>query len=194
MAETGLALADILRHSDPKRALEVFDHILRHLAEIPNNASFRRYEVNALARSSDPLRRVGRAAEGRRRLDSAFERLNQLKLYPAEKIRLGSEPEDALRALADYEAGIGNVPRAVEICDKLLDQIQAAKPNPETSLLDAVHLSNIYRQTAALHRRNGEADLASTLDARLLELWRHWDSKLPDNASVRRQLQAARLP
>jgi len=84
------------------------------------------------------LRRLGRVVEARQRLDAAFERLTQLKLYPSPQVKLGSEAEETLRALADYEAGNGNVPRAIEIYQKLLDQIQATKPTPETSLADAL--------------------------------------------------------
>jgi hypothetical protein len=62
-----------------------------------------------------------------------------------------------------------------------------------TSLEDAVELSNIYRQTAALYRRGHRPGPASALDARRLELWRHWDAKLPHHAFVRRELEAAGL-
>jgi len=33
LAMAGIAMGDILRHSDPRRALEIYDHTLRHLAE-----------------------------------------------------------------------------------------------------------------------------------------------------------------
>jgi hypothetical protein len=32
------------------------------------------------------------------------------------------------------------------------------------------------------------------LEARRLELWRHWDAKRPNNNFVRRQLEAANRP
>jgi serine/threonine protein kinase len=195
LASAGVNLADALRHSDDRRALDVYDHTLRHLAEVKNNSSFRRFEVSALVGSSYPLRRLGRSAEARQRLNAAMDRLRQLKLYPAEKIKLGSEAEDTLRALADYEAGNGNVSGAIEGYQRLLDRIQSTKPNPEANLFEAVRLSSLYQAEAALHRDlAGQANLASTLEARRLELWRHWDSKLPNNAFVRRQLEAARLP
>ncbi len=194
LAASGLALADILRRSDPKRALAVYDHVLRHLAEIQNNVSFLRYEVNVLARSADPLSRLGRPDDGRRRLDRAFALLTQLKQYPAEKIKPGSETDDALRTLADFEAGNGNLKGAVEICDKLLTRLQTAEPDAETSLETAVHLSNLYQQTAVLHRRSAESGLASALDTKRRTLWQRWDARLPNNAFVRRQLAAARRP
>jgi len=172
----------------------MYDHTLRHMAEIRANSSFRRYEVSALAGSSYALRRLGRHAEARQRLDAAFERLAQIKLYPAEKITVGLEADQALRALADYEAGNGNLGHAIEIYQKLLDGIQAAKPNPETDLTEAVRLSSIYRAAAVLHRRAGEADLAVSLDSRRRDLWQHWDRRLAQNVFVRRQLEAASLP
>jgi tetratricopeptide (TPR) repeat protein len=184
----GITMAGILRHSDARRALDIYDHTLLHLAEVKNNLSFRRFEVSAIAGSSYALRRLGRVVEARQRLDAAFERLSQLKLYPSPQVRLVSPAKEALCALADYEAENGSLPRAIEIYQKLLEQIQATKPKPETSLSDALGLSNIYRAEAVLHRRAGHADLASTLETRSRDLWQQWDRKLPHNAFVRRQL------
>ena len=191
LADAGVNLANALRQSDARRALGVYDHTLLHLAEVKNNSSFRRFEVSALVGSSYALRRLGRVVEARQRLDAAFERLTQLKLYPSPKVELGSEAEETLRALADYEAGNGAFPRAIQIYQKLLDQIQAAKPAPETRLADALGLSNIYRAEALLQRRVGHPDLASALEARSRDLWQQWDRKLPNNAFVRRQIEAA---
>ena len=194
LADAGVNLADALGHSDVRRALDVYDHTLRHLAEVKNNSSFRRFEVSALAGSSYALRRLGRPAEARQRLDGAFDRLRQLGLYPATKIKLGSEAEDTLRALAEYEAGNGNVQGAIGIYEKLLEQIRAAKPAPEVNLLEAVRIGNLYRAEAALQRRARRAELASALEAQYLQLWRRWDSKLPNNGFVRGQLEVTSLP
>jgi tRNA A-37 threonylcarbamoyl transferase component Bud32/tetratricopeptide (TPR) repeat protein len=191
LAMAGLGMAEILRHSDARRALEIYDHVLHHLAEIRDNSAFRRYGVSALAGSIYPLRRLGRTAEARQRLDAAFERLRQLKVYPAEKIKPGSEPDEALCALADYEAGNGNIPKAIGIYEELLEKIQAAKLNPETNLLDAVDMSRVYSALVDLHRRARQPDAAAVLEARRLELWRHWDARLPHNNFVRRKLDAA---
>jgi len=184
----GIALAGILRRLDPSHALAVYDHVLRHLAEIKSNSRFRRYEVQALAGSSDPLQRLGRSEDAHRRLDAAFSRLSDAKLYPAEKVDLGSEADDAVRALADYEAGNGNLARAIEIDQKLLGQILAAAPKPESSLIDAADLSRLYASLAAFARRAGNADSAVSLETRRAELWRLWARKLPDNPFVLRQL------
>jgi tetratricopeptide (TPR) repeat protein len=188
IANAGISVGGILRKSDPAHALAVYDHTFRHVAEIQNNSSFRRFEVSVLAGSSYALRKLGRPAEARRRLDAAFERLRQLKLYPAENFKLGSEVEDSLRALADYEAATGNLHRAVEVYQKLLDQVRPAKSSPETSLTDAVRLSTIYRGASAVQRRAGLSDRASILEARDRKLWQLWDRALPNNTFVRRHL------
>ena len=191
LAMAGIAMANIVRHSDPSRALAIYDHTFRHMAEIRDNSSFRRFEVSALAGSTYPLRRLGRAAEARQRLDAAFDRLREVKSYPTEKIKPGSEPEVTLRALADYEADQGNLAEATAIYGKLICQILAFKPAPDTNLADAVELSRVYAEFAALQRRAHRADLASALESRRLELWQHWDARLPHNDFIRRQLEAA---
>jgi tetratricopeptide (TPR) repeat protein len=194
LSMAGIRLGGVLRHSDPQRALAVFDHTLRRLGEIPSNSRFRRDEVKALAGSSYPLRALGRPAEARTRLDSAFARLRELKLYPAEQIQTGAEPEVALRALADYEEGTGNRVRAIEIYANLLDGVLAGNPRLETSLTDALHVANIWAAKAALHRRSGQPDLARALETRRRDLWLTWDRTHPNNAFVRRQLESAGFP
>jgi tetratricopeptide (TPR) repeat protein len=186
LAMAGISLADIMRHTDAHRALEIYDHTLQHLAEIKGNASFRTYEVSVLAGSSYALRRLGHPAEARRRLDGALERLRQLKLYPAEKIEV-EEVHLVLSALADHEAETGQVERAIEIYHDLLDRLQA---EPDAGLNDAVVLSNFWRSLASLHRRAGHADTARALDAKRLDLWRRWNRKLPNNPFVLRQIAA----
>ena len=94
-------------------------------------------------------------------------------------------------ALADQEAATGNPRRALEIYDDLLDRVLAWGPKPDVSLPDAVSLSRIYGVMASLCRGTGLTDRAANLEARRLSLWRYWDAKLPRNAFVARQLEAA---
>jgi serine/threonine protein kinase len=194
LAMAGIPLAGILSRSEAARALEIYDHTLRHLAEAGGDVHLQRFEVNLLAGSTYPLRQVGRSDEARRRLEMAFERLQQLKFYPAEKIYPGSEAQQTIQALADYEAGRGNLPRALSVYQDLLEKIQPAKSGLAPGLNDAVHLSNIYSAAAALYRRAGKADVAGTLEARRRDLWRRWEIELPKNTFVQRQLKAASLP
>ena len=188
----GLGIGSILRDSDPPRSLAVYDHVLRHSAEIGGNQGMRRLEVDALAGSTYPLRRLGRSAEARQRLDRAFKRLTELNLYPAGKVTSGSITYKALRALADLESANGNIPRALEIYQNLLQQTAAAGSDPENFLEDAVDLSNLHQALADLHRRNRRPDLAKASAARRLELWQQWDHKLPGNPFVAIELATVR--
>ncbi len=188
---TGLVLADVLRRLDSGRALSVYDRVMKSLGEIPNNPRARLQEVRALAGSSYPLLRLGRFAEARQRVDSAFDRLRQLNLYPVEKISPGSVAERVLGARADFEAAQGRPAHAIKIYEELLEKVMLSEPAPETSLTDAVQLSRLYAAIAALNRRIGHQERASALAARRLDLWRRWDARLPNNAFVRRQIEAA---
>ena len=192
LVAAGLALAECLRSADPKSALALYDHVLRHLAEIGNNPSFRRYEVEALARSTYPLRLLHGQAEAQRRLDSAFRLLKELKLYPADTVEPGSEPYKTLRAVADYKAQTGDLPGAVKTCDQLLEKVEKSKPEPATNLGDAVDVSNLYQQAAALRRRSGQIAAAVALDARRVALWQQWANRVPKNEFVSRELASAR--
>ncbi len=187
-------LADILRHSEPRRALEMYDDALQRIAGVKGYAGLLLNEARTMAASAYPLQRLGRTAEARKRLDAAFERLSRLKLYPAQQIILGSEADMSVRALADYEAGNGNVRRAAELYQELIEQVFAANPKTASRLGDALDLSNIYRAAAPLLRRAGQAKVASGLEARRLELWQQWDRQRPNNPFISRQLDAAGHP
>jgi len=184
----GYPLASILRHSDPQLSLAIYDHTLRHLAEIKSNPNVQFYQARTMAGSSSPLVALGRAAEARQRLEAAFKLLLTLKMFPADEISLGSGAHRALAAQADYEAATGHPARALQIYQQLLDKTAGSKPGPENSLADATDLAGIYAGMAAVGRRAGHADLAVALDARRLDLWRRWDVKLPHNSFVQRQL------
>jgi tetratricopeptide (TPR) repeat protein/predicted Ser/Thr protein kinase len=187
VAGYGIKLAAVVRHWDPQRALTVYDEALLRSGEIKNNPRARRDEVRALAGSTFPLRQTGRSVEARKRLDAAFTRLRELKLYPAEKISPRSEPADALRALAEFEAGTGDLRRGIEIYQELQSKLLASGDKPETSLEAATEMSNVYRALAKLHRRAGQMKSASAIETRRQELWRAWDHKLPNNPFVQRQ-------
>ncbi|HKV77571.1 MAG TPA: serine/threonine-protein kinase [Candidatus Sulfotelmatobacter sp.] len=190
LGTAGIALGNILRHSDPHAALDVYDHTLRHLNEVTGDLHLQRYEVNVLAGSSYPLRKLGRGGEARQRLDLVFQLLRQFKFYPADHISLGSDTEGSVRALADYEAQNGRLSRGIEMYEKLLTQLQPTEADPEFNAEDAVRLSAICDSAASLYRRAGQRDRASALEARRAEIWRQWDHKLPNNPFVQRQMAA----
>ena len=187
----GMILARIELDSDPQQSLSRYDHLLRHFAEIKNNPQVRRYEVRAEAAAVYPLLRLGRIDAGRERLKIAFSRLSDLKLYPGASVELGSEADDALRASAEVEARSGNLPGALEIDNALLEQIEKSKPEPEEDLSDALDLSRLLSALAGLNTAAHLPDRASAYEHRRLELWQHWDRKLPGNAFVERQRDAA---
>jgi predicted Ser/Thr protein kinase/tetratricopeptide (TPR) repeat protein len=185
----GGPMADILRHSDASRALAIYDHTLSDMNGVASDF-LRTRAVNLLAGSSYALRALGRDAEAGTRLDRAFASLTELGLHPADTIEAASEAHRALSALADHEAETGNISAAIVRYDDLLRRLAAGSAKPEDSLYCATEFARLYQSLAALHRRNGRDDLASAIDARRLELWRHWDRKSPDNPFVRQQLAA----
>jgi tetratricopeptide (TPR) repeat protein len=183
-AET--TLASTLRHTDPRHSLELYDDAARRLAGVRHNAGTPRREITVLAGSVDPLLRLGRRAEARKRLDAAFALLNEQHLYPAAEIELGGEADRALRARANYEGTAGNALRGAEICEEIVRSVRPVK-----SLSDAQALSSLYASAAEFWRRAGEHKRPAELTARSVELWRSWSARLPHSAFVHQQLEAA---
>jgi len=184
-------LGAILRDTDPARALSVYDLAIRRLGEVKNNDRFRRGQAGALAGSSYALRRLNRTREAKERIDAALALLRQTRDYPSGRINTDSEVEPALRALADHLAGTGQPARAAEVYQELLDKMLATKPDPMNDLRHAIKFSRIYAALAELHRRGGPSGQAQAFANMRVELWRHWDRKLPGNGAIRRQLEAA---
>jgi tetratricopeptide (TPR) repeat protein len=194
MAMATITMGGILRHSDAQRALDVYDHALHHLAEVQRNVHFQRYEINLLAGSSYALRKLGRARDARQRIETALKQVKELKFYPADKIDLGSEAGETLRALADFEVENGNLPHAIEIYEELINKMDPAESDAQFNLQDAVHLSTICSSAANAYRRVHRIERAAALERRRLDLWQRWKQKLPNNAFVRQELEAANHP
>ncbi len=194
LGNAGNELGKILRHRDPQRALAAFDLAIRRLDEIRNRLVSRRYKAMVLANSSYALRNLHRAGEAKQRIDAALAILKDTKDYPADRIPLHSEVRVALCAQADYEADTGKPRRAIEIYEQLLDKVMAAKPDVLNDLRETPKLARIYEALAGLYRRTGETPKAESMEARRLELWRHWDRKLPKNPFVVRQLAMKPAP
>jgi serine/threonine protein kinase len=191
LGEAALNLADLLRERDPRRAMALYDLGIRRLEEAPASVAARRIRAELLARSSYTLRRLHSSSEAKRRIDVAAVILREAKAYPAERIRLESAAHVLLAALADQEAAGGHLSRALEIYQELLQKVLAWPAEPETNLPDAVGLSLLYARVAELDRQTGRSETASTLEKQRLEIWQHWDSKLPNNSFIRGQLNAA---
>lgn len=188
VAEGGLALGNVLRHGSPKQALEVYDRSLMRIREVPSDIEARRQEASLLAASSYAARSLHRAADARARIDAAFRLLRDTKDYPAEIVKPGSEADATLRALADHYAETGEPAKAIEAYQDLRGRIMKSNPDLQNDLLNAAQISPLDGALAALLRRVGRTDEASTLDQNRLELWRHWDRKLPNNPFVQRQI------
>jgi tetratricopeptide (TPR) repeat protein len=191
LASAGRELGRILLHRDGRRALALYDQALLRIREVKNNAKARRAESLLLAGSSYALRALHRSAEAQQRIDQAFSLLRETKDYPADRIDPDNEVDAALRAFGDNLAEIGQPQRAAEVYQELLDKIVAFKPDPQNDLKHATKLSRTYEALASLDRRNGHAEDAATLEARRLEIWRHWQSKLPNSPFVLQQIAAA---
>jgi serine/threonine protein kinase len=191
-ASVGREFGDTLRQRDPQRALAVYDHSLKRLGEVVNNKAARRGEIEILAGSAYALRSLKRIGPAKERLDTAFRLLEETNDYPAEHVIPHEAAETALRALADHYAETDEPRRAAGIYETLLSRIQVTDPEAKDDLINALALSRIYGPLAPLRIRNGQRDSAEALSTLHLELWRHWDRKLPNNGFVRCQLELAR--
>jgi tetratricopeptide (TPR) repeat protein/predicted Ser/Thr protein kinase len=188
MAEPGRYLGDLLRHSDPRQALEIYDHTLMRVREMPSDVGSQRDQAMLLVGSSYAARWLHRENEAQERIDTAFRLLRETKDYPAESIKPGSEADAAVRALAEHYAETGRANEAVGVYQELRGRIMASNPNPQNDLVDAVQISRLETSLAALLRHLGRTGEAVTLEKSRLELWRHWDRKLPSNPFVLRQI------
>ena len=191
LAMAAITMGGILGHRDAPRALDIYDHALRHLAEAKGDVHLQRYEISLLAGSTYALGELGRPSEARQRLETALKQVKELKFYPADKIDLGSEAGETLRALADFEVANGNLPHAIEIYEELLTKMEPPESDTDFSLEDAVHLSTICSSAANAYALAHRLDRASALERRRVELWQRWAQKLPNNGFVHRQHEAA---
>jgi len=187
VAVFGLEIGNILRHSDPRQALVVYDQALARIREAQTNTSTERDQAELLAGSSYAIRWVGRSAEAKQRVDGAFQLLRDANRYPADKVEPMSDTYDALRASADDYAETGEAMKAVEAYQQLLDKLMAWKPDVQNDLRDATCISRTWTALAELLRRAGRTGEAGRLEAQKTELWNHWKGKLPNAQFLFRQ-------
>lgn len=184
-------LANIVRYRDPRRALTLYDLALKRLGEIPHNLKAQRDMAGTLADSSYVLLTLHRGMDAGRRVDQALTILTETKDYPASRVALDSDLYSVLSARGDYAAATGDPEHALGLYQQLLDAVMAAKPDAFDDLRDAPRLSRLYQRLAELERQTGNLAKSQDMAARRLDLWQQWDRKLPDNAFIRRQLDAA---
>jgi serine/threonine protein kinase len=191
VATGGHYLGDLLRHTDPKRALEVYDHSLLRIREVPNDVAARRLEAILLAGSSYTARRLGRESDARVRIEGAFDVLRKIGDYPATKIEPRWEVFAVMRAQADDDAEAGAPERAIAAEQKLREAIGSSKLKPDEDLPLAAAVSQLDESLAGTLRRAGRSGEAAAVEAERRELWQRWDRKLPNNPFVRRQMAGA---
>jgi len=192
VGSAGQQLGDILRHSDPARALAIYDHTLQRLREVKNGSNARRKEALVLAHSSYPLRSLHRSREAKQRIDAAFEILRSMGEEPATVGIIGGEWDNAIRASADYEDEAGHPERARTILLDLRNKLLAQHPNPESDLRHANDLSRLYESLAKVDAKSGNVEEGKSFETLRTDLWRQWDQKLPGNSFIQLQLKKAR--
>jgi tetratricopeptide (TPR) repeat protein len=180
VAVFGFEVGNTLRHSDPRKALSVYDYALSRIREVKNNVNTRRNEAELLAASSYTVRWLGGETEAKQRIAHAFELLNQAGRYPVEKIEPMNDVYDGLRAQADDYAETFQTAKAVEAYRQLLDKLMAWNPDPQNDLRDAACLSRTWTALADLLRHRGREEEALQLEAQREKLWNHWQDKLPN--------------
>ncbi|MBL8215887.1 MAG: serine/threonine protein kinase [Bryobacterales bacterium] len=181
-------LGDILARREPARALAVYDQGLQRVREMAPNPKLKRDEVRLLTGSSYALTHLKRHAEARRRIDSAFKLLAEVRAWPAPKVEPGSEAFVAMRALADWEDANGNRTRAFALYQELLQKMEASGSDPKLDLQYARNYSGVYERLSALAPAAGAARFGD----RRRTLWQHWAEKRPASSFVRTQLENLR--
>lgn len=189
VANCGRPLANILRHSDPPKALAIYDLAIHRLGEIRQSIPVRRDRAMLLADSSYALRGLHRPAEAKRRIDEALALLKSTGDYPAQAIAFDSAVYVAVCALADHDAATGSRQSAIRIYETVLQKTVPASAFAD--FRDTPKLSQLYESLTNLYRAAGESAKADKMQAKRLALWRHWDRQLPNNSFVHRELLAA---
>jgi tetratricopeptide (TPR) repeat protein len=186
-ATIGLEIGNILRHSDPQRALAVYDHALARIREAKTNVSTQLSAADLLAGSSYSLRWLGRGKEARQRIDEAFQLLRKAHQYPADKVEPMGRADHVMRAAADDYAETRQTPQAIAAYKELIDKLMAWNPDLQNDLRDAVCMSRTWTALAILLRGTGHKEEAVRLEAQRTDLWNHWNAKLPNAPFLLRQ-------
>ena len=115
IADFSREVGDILRHTNPRLALTIYDQGLARIQEVTPNQSAQKQRANLLASSSYAARWLGRTEDSKRRIDLAARILQAVKVYPSANVEPFSEADHLLRASADYYAETGNFGKAIEL-------------------------------------------------------------------------------
>ena len=104
VAMHGQEIGNILRHSDPQKALAVYDRALARIREAKTNVSTQLYAADLLAGSSYAARWAGRDKDANRRIEEAFQLLRDAHQYPADTVEPMGRADHVMRASADEYA------------------------------------------------------------------------------------------
>jgi tetratricopeptide (TPR) repeat protein len=187
VAEVGLEIGNILRHTNPQKALTVYDHSLATLREAKSNSQAKRDEAELLAASSYAERWTGRNDEAKQRIDKAVHLLREAKILPADKIEPMSEADHTMRASADFYAGTHQPRKAVDGYQELQGKLMAWNPNLDGDLRDAICISRTWLALAEALRETGRAEEAAQLEAHSKTLLKQWQQKLPNGPTILKQ-------
>lgn len=187
VATYALALGNILRHRDPRKALVVYDQATTRIREAKANSSTQQDEAELLAASSYPVRWIGTKAEAQKRLDRAFQLLREAHIYPTDKIEPMSNAYQTLQAQADHDAETGQTLKAMEMYEQLLEKLWAWGPKPDDDLRDATCISRTWTALVALQRVADRSKDAEAFESQRKQLWNHWKNKLPNGEFLIRQ-------
>ena len=187
LAEIGLEIGNILRHTQPQNALAVYDHAIARIRETKPNADRQHEEAELFAASSYAARWTGHGQEAQERIDTALKLLRDAHKLPADKVEPMSDTYHALCALADEYAERGQTAEAVAAYQDLLGKLMAWQPHPEIDLRDAICISRTWTALSDLLRRAGRRQDAARLESQRADLWKHWRIKLPNSDFLLRQ-------
>jgi tetratricopeptide (TPR) repeat protein len=187
VAEVGLEIGNILRHTSPQESLAVYDHSLAIIREAKSSSQAQRDEAELLVASSYAARWVGQIDEARHRIDKGFLLLRDAKVHPADRIEPMSEADHAMLASADFLAETRQYSQAIHEYQELEEKLMAWNPNLDNDLRDAICMSRTWVALAELLRQVGRTDEAAELEARSKAGLKLWTQKLPNYPLVLRQ-------
>jgi tetratricopeptide (TPR) repeat protein len=186
LATASRELGEILKQSDPERALAVYDNALKRLDDTPKTTKSQRTRAELLAKSAEPLRRLGRGDEAGKRLDIALAILEETKDLPVAGIALDSPQFAVLSARADDAAAHGLIEKAAAGYEEILSKAQYGGPwaAPDQDLRSAQRLARLLRTLMSLYVQAGNETKAAAIRRRQQELARVWEARLPGNPVV----------
>lgn len=186
LATASRELGDLLKERDPERALALYDNALKRLDETPKTIKMQRTRAELLAKSTYPLRTLGRGNEAGKRLDAAVAILEETKDFPTKAIALDSPQFAVLSARADAAAASGRMQEGAAGYEEILSKANYDSPwaEPEKDLRSAQKLTRVLRTLTSLYEQAGDQAKAEGVREKHKQLARVWKARLPGNPVV----------